>query len=89
MQCGSAMYPGAAKLLGKESAVDQPTGLNPLGSTGSNIFFCTNYLSPQHVDRDHTLSVCVQLQKNSQPDEFNFSYTEWGVYIKTIPNCAW
>ncbi|KAF7971548.1 hypothetical protein HWV62_20868 [Athelia sp. TMB] len=66
------------------------SGGNSLGSSSSNLYTCNNYVAPQHADRDQGLSVCTQLEKNHcQADEFNFSYTEWGVYIVTQPKTIW
>lgn len=93
MDLGSAMYPGVSQLLRKESRTETSTNstgaLNSLGSTDANIFVCTNYISPQHFDKDVSLSVCIQLDKKCQDDEFHFSYTQWGLYIETIPNSIW
>ncbi|KAG6837598.1 hypothetical protein H0H93_007012 [Arthromyces matolae] len=65
------------------------SGLNRLGSTGSNIFSCSNYMSHQHFDQDEDISICAQYEKTCLQDEFNFSYTEWGVYIETRDNTLW
>ena len=62
---------------------------NRLGSTGTNLYYCNNYMSPQHRDCDATWSLCIQLSKSGYPDEYNFSFTQWGVYIVTEPRCIW
>jgi hypothetical protein len=62
---------------------------NRLGSTGTNLYYCKNYMSPQHRDDDVSWSLCIQLTKQALPDEFNFSFTQWGVYIVTEPRCIW
>jgi hypothetical protein len=62
---------------------------NRLGSTGTNLYYCKDYMSPQHRDNDASWSLCIQLSKHSLPDEFNFSFTQWGVYIITEPQCIW
>lgn len=63
--------------------------VNRVGSTGNNLYYCSNYMSPQHRDKDQGISTCVQLSKVCLPDEFNFSYTEWGVYLVTEEKCIW
>jgi hypothetical protein len=35
------------------------------------------------------LGTCLQYTKNCRSDEFNFSYTEWGILVKTVPGCIW
>lgn len=63
---------------------------NILGKTASNIYYCHNYSSPLHKDKDIGLSSCIQLKKTGlQEDEWNFAYAEWGFYIVTEPNTAW
>jgi hypothetical protein len=62
---------------------------NPLGLTGSNLFASNDYMSHQHCDHDIGMSVCSQTAKTCAVDEFNFAYTEWGVYIETLPNTVW
>jgi hypothetical protein len=76
--------------------------LNLLGSIGINLYYCLNYMSPQHRDRDAShWSACCQLWKDMNGpdgstdrvpipnDEFNFAFTEWGVYIETQVKCLW
>jgi hypothetical protein len=62
---------------------------NRLGSTGTNLYYCKDYMSPQHRDCDSTWSLCIQLSKRGHSDEYNFSFTQWGVYIVTEPRCIW
>jgi hypothetical protein len=71
----------------KQLTADAET--NHLGSTGTNLYYCRDYMSPQHRDNDASWSLCIQLSKCSHPDEFNFSFTQWGVYIITEPQCIW
>jgi hypothetical protein len=75
--------------------------LNLLGSTGANLYYCDNYLAPQHNDHDAAhWSACCQLWKDMKAevgdgrvpipkDEFNFAFTQWGVYIETEEKCVW
>ena len=67
------------------------TGLNRLGSGGTNLYYCYNYMSSQHCDEDVTWTISMQLRKEgeNQKDEYNFSYTEWGVYLVTEDKCIW
>ncbi|KAF8237872.1 hypothetical protein L208DRAFT_1375397 [Tricholoma matsutake] len=75
----------ASTIMWTVFSIDQETaeesGLNHLGTT--------DYISPQHTNNDVDISVCMQFEKNCLSDKFNFSYTEWGVYIETIENCLW
>jgi hypothetical protein len=80
------LYSPLTKTIGETA---EESGLNHLGTTGANLFVCTDYISPQHTDNDVDMAVCMQFEKNCQSDEFNFSYTEWGMYIETIENCLW
>lgn len=86
---GSALHPSVAESIGVPRINQQATGLNSMGSTGASIFACTNYVCSQHVDKDVGISVTFQLDKISDPEEFNFAFTEWGFYIETIPNTVW
>lgn len=66
------------------------SGGNPLGSTCFNLYTCNDYMAPQHFDHDQGWSICTQLQKvDCQEDEYNFSFTEWGVYIVTQEKTIW
>lgn len=68
----------------------QDSGGNPLGSTCSNLFTCNDYMAPQHCDHDEEMSICTQVEKSGcQEDEYNFSFTEWGVYIETQERTIW
>ncbi|KAF4590093.1 hypothetical protein EYR38_009391 [Pleurotus pulmonarius] len=64
-------------------------GLDPLGSVGGNLFICHNYCSPVHRDRDHTISVCMQLKKKCLKGEWNFVFLRWGVYLDNDANTLW
>lgn len=65
-------------------------GINPMGKMGMNSFYCWEYASPLHRDKDATWSLCCQLWKNTNhKDEYNFAYAEWGCYIVTQENCVW
>ncbi|KAJ7789785.1 hypothetical protein B0H14DRAFT_2626854 [Mycena olivaceomarginata] len=37
-------------------------------------------------DGDNNVQLCT---KTCWSDEFNFSYTEWGILVKTVPGCIW
>lgn len=70
--------------------LSRESGGNTLGTTCMNIYACNNYMAPQHPDHDQGMSVCMQLVKEyCKQDEYNFAYTEWGVYIVTEPWCVW
>ena len=63
--------------------------LNPLGSAGSNLYVCNDYMAPQHCNNNTGISLCCQINKESKIDEFCFAYTKWGAYIQTQNNTAW
>lgn len=67
----------------------QESGGNTVGSSCANLYTCDDYMAPQHTDNDQDMSVCMQLGKDCAKDEYNFSYTEWGVYIVTQERCIW
>ena len=70
-------------------------GLRDMGSCGVSSYYCTNYLSQQHMDNDTGWSLCSQLVKSlrragGNPEkDFNFAFTKWGLYIETQENCIW
>lgn len=65
--------------------------MNRLGSTGMNLYYCTNYMSPIHADRDALRhSLCCQLEKKGcLNDELNFCYIRWGILLHTQRNTVW
>ncbi|KAJ6476570.1 hypothetical protein DFH09DRAFT_1342452 [Mycena vulgaris] len=68
----------------------EEAGVNNMGRTGMNSFYCWEYASPLHEDDDDMWSICCQLWKSGRrEDEYNFSYAEWGVDIKTQENTVW
>ncbi|KAF7971900.1 hypothetical protein HWV62_19527, partial [Athelia sp. TMB] len=79
----------APKLFAELHNIFKEYQVNRLGSTGNNMYYCHNYTSPQHRDEDEGVSFCIQLGKRCYPDEFNFAFTEWGVYIVTEEKCIW
>ncbi|KAJ7816316.1 hypothetical protein B0H14DRAFT_2602799 [Mycena olivaceomarginata] len=40
-------------------------------------------------DNNVQLELAYSIPKNCRSDEFNFSYTEWGILVKTVPGCIW
>jgi hypothetical protein len=61
-----------------------------MGSTAASLYYCTDYLSFQHLDDDVGCGICVQLEKRcADEDGFDFAYTEYGFYIATQANTAW
>lgn len=70
-------------------AQTQASELDAFGDLGGTLFYCDNYMSPQHLDSDATWSICTQLEKICLPDEFNFALTEWGIYYITAPGALW
>ncbi|KAJ7481507.1 hypothetical protein FB451DRAFT_1443772 [Mycena latifolia] len=68
---------------------NKSAGINRMGWTGMNSFYCWEYAAPLHKDDDDEWSIACQLLKACKPDECNFAYAEWGVYIRTQANCIW
>lgn len=62
---------------------------NALGLMGVTAYYCWNYTAPLHADLDRGWSVCVQIEKTSAKDEYNFAYADWGHYLETCTNCVW
>ncbi|TDL15219.1 hypothetical protein BD410DRAFT_809109 [Rickenella mellea] len=71
-----------------KNAVEK-TGTGSLGRYGLNSFYCWNYVAPQHKDKDFTWTISTQLFKRGPVDEYNFSFTQWGIYIQTEENTVW
>ncbi|KAJ6482306.1 hypothetical protein C8R47DRAFT_1197521 [Mycena vitilis] len=46
-------------------------------------------VDPSSETLSDCVSCCIQYEKNCKTDEFNFSFTEWGVLVRTIPGCVW
>lgn len=66
------------------------SGGNTLGTTIANLYVCSDYAAPQHYNEDEELSMCIQVRKKRcRPSEFNFAYTQWGVYIVTEDWAIW
>lgn len=63
--------------------------LDAFGDLGGTMFYCENYMSPQHPDPDASWCICTQLEKICLEDEFNFALTEWGIYYTTAPGAVW
>ncbi|KAJ8690694.1 hypothetical protein PTI98_012100 [Pleurotus ostreatus] len=83
---GQSVYSPVTKALGKHFVAH---GVDPLGSAGGNLFICHNYCSPMHLDRDKTMSTCMQLGKRCKEGEWNFVFLRWGVYLDNGPNTLW
>ncbi|KAF4573276.1 hypothetical protein EYR36_007787 [Pleurotus pulmonarius] len=86
IKSGQCLYLPVTKGIGQQLVAQ---GLDPLGSIGGNLFICHNYCSPVHLDRDHTMSVCMQLKKKCQKGEWNFVFLRWGVYLDNDANTLW
>ncbi|KAL0573650.1 hypothetical protein V5O48_008306 [Marasmius crinis-equi] len=55
-----------------------------LGTQGVSGVYCSNYIAPQHNDRDASFTVAAQVTKCSpSPSHFSFVYSEWGIVIQT------
>ncbi|KAJ7431307.1 hypothetical protein B0H11DRAFT_2131475 [Mycena galericulata] len=70
--------------------------LNRFGRFGSVAYYCTNFISCVHSDKDivkedhPTLHPCIQLsKKNCGPDDYNFAMVRWGIAIRTEENTVW
>ena len=79
--------PQVIQELKAQTAAD---GLNPMGTICTNLYYCDAYLAAQHCDCDKSWSLCCQLEKDTPyDDEYNFAYSQWGVYIVTQPRTVW
>ncbi|VDB90603.1 unnamed protein product [Peniophora sp. CBMAI 1063] len=74
---------------------DVKGGDKSMGFNGASAYYCTNYVSPQHKDKDKGWSLCSQISKDlaaagGNPEtDFNFALTHWGRYFVTRPNSVW
>jgi hypothetical protein len=76
--------------------VTEEAELDRLGKYGSTGYYCTNYVSCVHRDRDmlksgrRCLHPCTQLVKeNCGPNDFNFAMVRWNIAIRTQENTVW
>ncbi|KAK7027585.1 hypothetical protein R3P38DRAFT_2526866 [Favolaschia claudopus] len=61
-----------------------------LGKTGTNIYRCTGYCTPQHTDKDDVCcGCCITTNWNALPGEYSFCFPSYGYYIKTRTNTFW
>ncbi|KAJ7070523.1 hypothetical protein C8F01DRAFT_1106753, partial [Mycena amicta] len=86
LECGRNMAPGIHRQIKNKA---EAAGLSKFGKTSMNAFYCWEYAAPLHPDADESWSLCCQLRKKSRPDEYNFTYAEWGVVIRTEENSMW
>ncbi|KAL0578032.1 hypothetical protein V5O48_003937 [Marasmius crinis-equi] len=55
-----------------------------LGTQGVSGVYCSNYIAPQHNDRDASFTVAAQVTKRApSSSHFSFVYSEWGIVIQT------
>ncbi|KAJ7668090.1 hypothetical protein B0H17DRAFT_1248825 [Mycena rosella] len=78
------------------SELTEEAELNRFGRFGAVGFYCTNFISPIHTDKDTvkvdqpTLHPCIQLSKeNCGPEDYNFAMVRWGITIRTEENTIW
>ncbi|KAJ7107303.1 hypothetical protein C8R43DRAFT_963132 [Mycena crocata] len=76
--------------------ITEGSELNRFRRFGVTGFYCTDFLSCLHRDRDivrkkqPTLHPCIQLSKEKcGPNDYNFGMVEWGVAIRTEENTVW
>lgn len=68
----------------------EDAGLCPVGTGGTNLYYCDNYLAAQHCDRDLSWSLCCQLKKVTRDiRDYSFAYSRWGVYVETRSRAVW
>ena len=61
-----------------------------MGTMGTNNYYCDRYIAAQHCDCDQTMSLCCQLEKQSvDKNDYNFAFSQWGVYIVTQSKTVW
>ncbi|KAH6905526.1 hypothetical protein BKA70DRAFT_1107821 [Coprinopsis sp. MPI-PUGE-AT-0042] len=62
-----------------------------LGKTASTVFYCGNYTAPLHYDDDECPGLCAQLDLNadSDYDEYSFIYMAYGCYFVARENSFW
>lgn len=63
--------------------------MDRLGSTGCNTMYFQKYMSSIHRDFDQAKAITAQLGRETEGDEFDFAYVEWGFYIHTRTGALW
>lgn len=81
-----AIRPYSPRVVQDVSRKSKAAKMESFGQDGSTLYYCTEYISPQHADDDTSWGITIQLEKNCRVDEFNFALTEWGIYFVTEPN---
>ncbi|KAJ6471204.1 hypothetical protein DFH09DRAFT_1220462 [Mycena vulgaris] len=78
------------------SELTEESELNRFGRFGAVGFYCSDFMSPVHIDKDTfktdrpTLHPCIQLSKERcGPDDYNFAMVKWGIAIRTERNTVW
>ncbi|KAJ7431287.1 hypothetical protein B0H11DRAFT_2210433 [Mycena galericulata] len=76
--------------------VTEGSELNRFGRFGATAYYCTNFISCVHSDKDvikegrPTLHPCIQLWKEKcGPNDYNFGMVRWGIVIRTEENTVW
>ena len=61
-----------------------------LGLDSANLYYCSNYAVPLHLDRDIGIGLCLNLELNvANSDDFAFIYMMYGIYFEPRENSLW
>ncbi|KAJ7725391.1 hypothetical protein B0H16DRAFT_283324 [Mycena metata] len=90
-----SIYPNIEKDM---IQITEDSELNRFGRFGVTGYYCTNFISCIHSDKDikpkvghhPILHPCIQLFKDKcGPHDYNFGMIKWGVIVRTMVNTAW
>ena len=87
-----ALYPECV-----EMRVDaKGCGLHHFGHSVLTLYYCKDYMSPVHRDRDSGFSLALQISKDNQNSgdntdsgDYDFGYAQYGIRLRTLPGSAW
>jgi hypothetical protein len=60
-----------------------------LGTTGASLYYCDNFTSPIHCDRDAARGFSAQYEVWAEPKAYSFIYVQSGLYFITQANSFW
>lgn len=60
-----------------------------LGTTGASLYYCDNFTSPIHRDRDAVRGLCAQYKHHAEPKAYSFIFMRHGLYMIAQSNCCW
>lgn len=65
------------------------TDTERLGVTGTSLYYCDNFTSPIHRDKDAVRGLCAQYELRAEAKAYSFIYAEYGIYVVSQSNSFW